>query len=304
MNWHRWSRWVGRIGLVMTGVLLAGLTASTTLAGTTGQKAADTVEGGPGSWSLISESKRSDGTVEDTFRGSDGSVLTLSGAPGLHAKLVTGADVKGAGQRVDHSSYIVISGGGLAKPSTASHGGTARADGLRLANSVYATPCASWTNPSGHVYIRGCDTQYLDMDYGGGDWYMTDKAEGSGRSNCASDWTCDRMTQLYIKMGYGSGNNIIQWTPNSTASVGSCNTVTLSMTSNQSQIGYSTSQTICPNSYGPYTVTATEFGAVWNGKETVSNQWEGVDALDEDHSPPGAAAGVNFVVGVSWCNWC
>ena len=299
MNLKRWARWSGRIGVLTTGVLMV----STTLAATGGQRSAHSVEG-PGSYGLVSESTRADGSIEDTWRGSDGSIVTVSGASGLHVKVEQGPAVKGLGQRVDHSAGVTISGGGLSKAARTKGAQAVRTDGLRLANSVYATPCASWTNPSGHVYIRGCDTQYLDIDYGGGDWYMADKSEASGRSNCASDWTCDRMTQLYDKMSYLSGNTIIQWTPNSTTTVGNCNTVSLSMTSNQSGIGYSSSQTICPNSYGPYTVTGTDFGGVWNGKETANNQWEGVDALDEDHSPAGAPAGVSFMVDVSWCNWC
>jgi len=257
---------------------------------------------GPGRWTAISETSTPDGRVTDTWRGSDGSMVSAIGPPGLHLTVVPDPDRHGPGNRTDHGVTIAIQGAGLTKKAGATATAGAAGD-LRLARSVYSQPCFSYTNPSGHVYFYGCDTQWLDQTYGY-DWYMFDQQQVSGRSDCSQWFWCDRLTQLYNYVSYSAGNGVIQWSPDSTTSVGSCRQQMVGITSPQSGLGYSETSTVCPNTFGPYVLNSTQFGAVWNGYEGWNDDWESSMAEDLVHNPPGYWPSFNYNMNVSWCNWC
>ena len=301
MSWKLAVRWIKRLGVPVPSVVLLALLATTGSAGAPLTHTTHTI-GGQGQWTPISEVKHPDGRVDDSWRGSDGSVVSVSGLPGLHVTVLPEVVSRGAGQEVDHAVGLAVQGGMSKAPFA--NGTASGGQSIQLTNSVYTSVCVSYTSPDGHMYYYGCDTQYLDAA-NGNDWYMTDKQQVSARSDCASNYFCDHLRNLHNQVNYASGNTVIQFTPSATNPVGSCTTVGLSLQSQASSITYSESKEICPSSFGPYTLTSTNFGAIWKGlAPDVNGFWESSEAEDEVHNPPNVSPYRSYIVGMGWCSWC
>lgn len=292
-----WSKavWWSRILVPVFAIVTLAVTALTGVASGRITNTAHSISG-PGQWTAISEVRKLNGTVVDTWSGSDGSVASVSGLPGLRLVVTPDADRFGSNGRVDHGVTISIQGGGILKALAA---GRTERQAMQLARYVYYQPCATYTAAGGYVSLHGCDTQWLDAA-NGGDWYMADQMEVSAASS--SVWNA-RLTQLYNYVSYDSGNEVVKWTPNATISTGSCTTVTIGYTSSQSGLSYTESSQVCPNSIGPYTVTATKYGTVWNGRESASGQYEATEGEDEVHNPPSVYPGMGYFTHVSWCSY-
>lgn len=298
MNFKRWTTWSPRIALPIVCTVFLGVTAVAGGPSSASIHAQNSI-GGDGKWTAVAENSRADGTVEDIWRGADGSLVTAVGLPGVHVTVLPEIVTHGPGQRVDHKRGIAISGG-MSKSAILNN----RQSGMQLANSIYQRQCGSYTSPDGHVYLYGCDVQYLDQSYGW-DWYMADKQQTSARSDCSGNYFCDHLTQVYSYVSYVGGNQMLQWTPSATASVGSCTNFGISYTSNYSNITYSESQEVCPSTFGPYTLNGTQFGSIWKGRTPDQNNfWVGNVAEDEVHNPPNVGPWFTYYQYLNWCSWC
>jgi hypothetical protein len=62
--------------------------------------------------------------------------------------------------------------------------------------------------------------------------------------------------------------------------------------------------TVCPNSLGPWAVTAARSGGIWNGMESGTD-YEGALATQAVHSPPGVPLRYQSAWTLSYCDlWC
>jgi hypothetical protein len=102
-------------------------------------------------------------------------------------------------------------------------------------------------------------------------------------------------------LSYGSYNQIVQWSPGSTQNEpSSCTSVTVSYTSSQTGIGYSSTRSVCATYFGPYNLGARSFGSTWHGVEPQANWYEGTVAVDEDHNPWNASPNPTLYVSQTW----
>lgn len=202
-------------------------------------------------------------------------------------------------------------GGGLNTSNLKSLGSSGATEGMGasypalVAGQIIQSWCASITSPSGFVSSTACDTQVLDQDNGGGDWYIVDKQQDSGHSTDTNVWFPDRLTQITEKVGYSSGNGVVQWSPVSTNPQGSCSTVSYSITSGPTGLSYSQSFQVCPDNVGLYyldtNTASTNFGTAWNGTES-GNAWEGTGGVDLVHSPAGSCNCPSLYLTQAWRN--
>lgn len=279
----------------------------------------------PGSgFTPLREITNRDGTVATTWGKGDARVA-VSGAPGIHVTIgadgvsakpapidksqTTGAAAvaayAAAGRSVVKDAIAVgvdpveaqrrfgnsIAPQGIVDGSTTSKGPGHQAPTMAVSGQIINSWCVSVSSADGKATTQACDTQYLDQDNGGGDWYLVDKQQASGNSTDTNWFQPTRLSQIAVWVSYSSGNQVIQWNPGSTTGVGACETRTYSI-SGQSGLGYSISQQVCPDSVGPYVLdtgtTNPQFGTTWRGRQPDANFWEGTAGVDLVHSPPGA----------------
>jgi hypothetical protein len=257
--------------------------------------------GGSGQWSVVGEQKNLDGTVVDTWRDSNGAVISARGLPGIQVTVQPETISHGSGQTVDHTVTIglkrTLSKKGFS-PQSGSPGG------VRLANSFYNYMCYTFKSSDGHVTAYGCDNQYIDWarDW---DWYMADQQQVSAKSDCSASYFCDHLRSVAEYESWISGNQVTQWEPSSTRPVGSCQNVTVSYTSQRTGVGYSQSSDICPNTLGPYQLGSTSMGAIWQGRPPdTNNYYESAESVDEIHNPPYIATTAYYYTTFRWCSWC
>lgn len=164
--------------------------------------------------------------------------------------------------------------------------------------------CVEFNDAKAQIHGRGCDVRTLDQDNGGGDWYFADKMQGSMTSDDTSLWDANRLEELRLWMDYRNtpGDMVVQFNPISTETItnDSCVTVTASLTSNETGIGYSAQQTVCPDSHGPYLNEPRRFGSHWQGEQTDAGVWEGATAVTLVHNPPTAGLNNDLWIGGTW----
>lgn len=283
-----------------SGVLLSAVATASGSASPGPQHLAHSIAGS-GHWTAIAERVHSDGTVEDVWRDATGTEVTAVGLPGLLVTVTPDTITRGSGESVNHSIAVGITRT-ISKTSFAAAGGGSGA--TRLMSSIYTTVCASVKSSDGHVYTYGCDTLNLDQT-SGADWYLADQHSASSRSDCSATFTCDHLRQVNEWETWVSGNQVTQWTPGSTTSVGSCTNLTISYTSSRTGAGISESQDICPNTFGPYVLNSIQFGSIWKGvPPKINNYYESAESEDEVHNPPNVATSLTYRVGMGWCSWC
>lgn len=299
MNVKRWVLWGPRFAIPLAAALALGATSvSGSVAGALHTK--HTIRGA-NTWVAVAEKEFPDGTVQDTWRNSHGAIVSVRGLPGLIVTVLPETISRGSGHEVDHTNGLAIQGGLVKSISPTRH----VAANLHLANSVYQTICADYKSSDGNVDMYGCDTQYLDQDNGGGDWYMADRQETSARSSCAGSYFCEHLRSVKNYVSYPANNQVIQWQPASTNTVGSCTNVGVSFASNQTGITYSESANICPNTFGPSVLNSLQFGGIWQGNEGDSNYYyEASEAVDEVHDPWNASPSLTYSQYDTWCDPC
>jgi hypothetical protein len=206
--------------------------------------------------------------------------------------IANGADVETALRVSGVDGYSAHRAAGLARP---------------MAAPIIDSFFASTTSPSGYVRTDACTTRYLDQDNGGSDWYIADQSQESGRSTDVRSWFPDRLTRIYEYLFYPTNNQFVQWDPGTTRpEPSSCAQVTVGISSARTGVGYSVSQSVCADSFGPFQLdTGTSyprFGSVWNGYEPQSGWYEGTAAVDLLHSPPGSSINATLSIWQDWCN--
>ena len=159
--------------------------------------------------------------------------------------------------------------------------------------------CTSAKSSDGKVNGHACDVQKMDQDNGGGDWYVMDEQTASGWST-DTNWFPERLTQLAQWVAYPGGNTIVNWKPSGTQTIGNCTSVTSGINDPKTGLTFTATSTICPNTFGPYTITGTQFGTTWKGQEPSANYYEGSEAVDEVHSPPSASDSPYLYVHIWW----
>jgi|GEM_PF-6031955 len=151
--------------------------------------------------------------------------------------------------------------------------------------------CVSVSSPSGKTVTQACDSQYMDQDNGGGDWYVVDKHQASGNSTDTSFFGPERLHAIYAKVYYTPGNQTQRWDPASTRTLGSCVTLSFGI-AGQSGASFGISTTVCSDRQGMWVLdtgtSATVFGTTWSGTEPSDNFWEATAGVSGVHSPPSA----------------
>lgn len=125
--------------------------------------------------------------------------------------------------------------------------------------------CVNKSYDNNKLHISGCDHTYR-VGTNGAVWYLEDKDISSGimhDTNCAP-WSCDEITGLKFGHQYPKGNSIVDWNPSDTYGVGSCHTVTVSVSYQGS--GISDSSQWCPETFGVYGKGATYYSVKWDGQ--------------------------------------
>jgi len=256
--------------------------------------------GGAGQWTPIAEKTNPDGTVQDLWRDASGTEITATGTPGLTVTVYPEIVTRGNGRAVNHTLTVGVTRT-LSKAGFPTSGAARSA---QLASSVYTTSCASIKSSDGHLYAYGCDVENLDQAIGW-DWYLADQHRVSARSDCSANYFCDHLRQVFEWETWVSGNQVIDWTPQATNSVGSCTNYTISYTSTRTGTSYSESSEICPNTFGPYVLNATQFGSIWKGfPPDVNYYYEAAQSEDEVHNPPYVATTMTYRIGMAWCWDC
>lgn len=209
----------------------------------------------------------------------------LSGAPKLTLSPSLNVSRKLSGLNNKYVQFAPDEGGG---------GGT-----------YYNSVCATVKSDDGNLKTTGCEVQKIDQR-NGADWWLADEFQASGVSTdtCWNCWYPARLHQIYIDIQYGSGNQIVKWSPSVTRNEpDSCRTETFSVASPKTGIGYSVSQRVCSETVGPHVLSnqqGARFGTVWNGHEPEANWWEGTHGVDVTHSPASASAAVCMAVSMTW----
>jgi hypothetical protein len=170
-----------------------------------------------------------------------------------------------------------------------------------LTATPYDTQCARINVAEGKITGYGCSTFFL-VHQDGDDWWLTTKMKVSARSADEAWFSPKRLTQLGWRASWGAGNVLYDWDPYSTRLVGSCLTMTVKSSSPWADV--SVQGNVCPDSLGPWAVTASRSGGMWNGMERGTD-YEGALATQAVHSPPGAPLSYQSAWTLSYCDlWC
>jgi hypothetical protein len=159
--------------------------------------------------------------------------------------------------------------------------------------TILSTPCVTVTADSKKISGRSCDEHELAQKESNGHWILSDEVTGSASSTDVNN----DLYQFAAYTAYPAGNSIFQWRPNSTQSIGSCKSVTESLSWAGS--GYTSSTTDCPDSISPYdATTGTKFGSVWAGCAWV--EVVGANSVDLDNNPTRSSDGVTVSAALWW----
>jgi hypothetical protein len=186
-------------------------------------------------------------------------------------------------------------------PADAGAGPARQVAQATAAVTPYDTQCASISVAEGKITGYGCSTFFL-VHQDGADWWLTTKMKLSAHSNDDSWFSPKRLTQLGWRAGWASGNVLYDWDPYSTRPVGNCLTMTVKSSSPWADV--SVQGTVCPESLGPWAVTAARSGGIWDGMERGTD-YEGALATQAVHSPPGVPLAYQSAWTLSYCDlWC
>ena len=218
-----------------------------------------------------SEVRNSDGSVTDSWI-VDGVPVSVTGP----AMMVVTAD-------------LVTVKGGRSLEVTASPPEWNKSS-IQPLTSIYDSWCVTLT-PSGG-YGQACDLQSL-IQQNGADWYLSDETTYS--AHYGNGLFSPSLEFMYDYIAWQSGNSIVKWTPVSAGiPVNQCEQTTVSISF---IVGLSQTFTVCPQKWGMYTKSTTQFGVYWSGQ---SQSWEGIDDIDVVHSPPSANANSTLHVYMFW----
>jgi hypothetical protein len=157
--------------------------------------------------------------------------------------------------------------------------------------------CADVNAHGGKIVGRGCSTLFL-VTQNGSDWWFNNKYKLSVHSTDTSFPFPLRLILAAWDIRWASGNVVYDWDPDSDVPVGSCATVTASISERG---GISISGTVCPNNLGVWTLDSRRSGAQWTGTEK-GTQWEVALGVQAVHSPPGAPASYVSTLGLACVN--
>ncbi|HYU48757.1 MAG TPA: hypothetical protein VEO91_02355 [Candidatus Limnocylindria bacterium] len=161
----------------------------------------------------------------------------------------------------------------------------------------YDVLCADVNAHGGKIVGRGCSTLFL-VTQNGFDWWFNNKYKLSVHSTDTSFPFPLRLTLAAWDIRWAAGNVVYDWDPDNEVPVGSCTTVTASITDRG---GISISGTVCPNTLDVWTLNSTRSGAQWNGTER-GTQWEVAVGVQAVHSPPSAPASYASTLGLACMN--
>lgn len=190
--------------------------------------------------------------------------------------------------------------GGQADSGSAASG-TAPAS-RTAATKPWTQYCASVDGGSKkRVHSYGCTIRYKDHTHGA-DWWIADEATASGWSTNEDRFHPDRLLELRFSVVMPPGNILSKWSPSATMKLpDSCQTVTVGITSPETGASYSSAQTVCSDTLGPYISSDhLEFGAEWRGEEPSANFYEGATWTALWHSPPSASASGYCKIYMRW----
>ena len=145
--------------------------------------------------------------------------------------------------------------------------------------------------------VNCCSTLFV-VTQNGSDWWFNNKYKLSVHSTDTSFPFPLRLILAAWDIRWASGNLVYDWDPDSDVPVGSCTTVTASISDRG---GISISGTVCPNNLGVFTLDSRRSGAQWTGTEK-GTQWEVALGVQAVHSPPGAPASYASTLGLACVN--
>jgi hypothetical protein len=196
-----------------------------------------------------------------------------------------------------HNPYLVDPASGAGKDSSRLGSPTAPASAAASSTTPYDVLCTDVNAYGGKIVGRGCSTLFL-VTQNGSDWWFNNKYKFSVHSTDTSFLYPLRLILAAWDLRWASGNVVYDWDPDSSVPVGSCTTVTASISDRG---GISISGTVCPNQLDVWTLSSTRSGAQWNGTER-GTQWEVALGVQAVHSPPGAPASYRSTLGLACTN--
>lgn len=224
--------------------------------------------------SAVSETANADGTVTDTWSVA-GQPVSVTGPRGM----VVTADLTFV------NGQHVLSVGSTPPPLAKPNKGT----GPSLASYTYRSWCNTLQPQNG--YGRGCDWQQV-IQQNGADWYLSDSETYSAHYGCG--FWCPSLRAMNNYTTWSANNQEVQWSPGSSTAVGQCQQTTVGVAYIAS---ISETFTECPQQFGLFTLSSTQFGVYWWGQ---SQTWEAADGVDVVHSPPGACSCTTLHTSMNW----
>jgi len=197
-----------------------------------------------------------------------------------------------------HNPYLAEARDGAAGAGPRAGSSPARLTSLAASSTTpYDVLCVDINAHGGKIVGRGCSTLFLVVQ-NGSDWWFNNKYKLSVHSTDASFPYPLRLILAAWEIRWAGGNVVYDWDPTSEVPVGSCTTVTASISDKG---GISVSGTVCPNVLDVWTLSSTRSGAQWTGTER-GTQWEVALGVQAVHSPPGAPASYASTLGLACVN--
>lgn len=198
-----------------------------------------------------------------------------------------------------HNPYLADAHDGEARalPRSGSSSPTNVTAATASATTPYDVLCVDINAHGGKILGRGCSTLFLVVQ-NGSDWWFNNKYKLSVHSTDTSFPFPLRLTLAAWDIRWATGNIVYDWDPTSEVPVGSCTTVTASISDKG---GISISGTVCPNVLDVWTLSSTRSGAQWTGTER-GTQWEVALGVQAVHSPPTAPASYASTLGLACVN--
>jgi hypothetical protein len=193
--------------------------------------------------------------------------------------------------------YLADARDSLAVARLGSSSPAGQASQLASATTPYDVLCVDINAHGGKIVGRGCSTLFLVVQ-NGTDWWFNNKYKLSVHSTDTSFPFPLRLILAAWEIRWAAGNVVYDWDPTNEVPVGSCTTVTASISDRG---GISVSGTVCPNVLDIWTLSGTRSGAQWTGTER-GTQWEVAIGVQAVHSPPGAPASYASTLGLGCTN--
>jgi hypothetical protein len=173
--------------------------------------------------------------------------------------------------------------------------------GVAVSTTVpYDTQCATIDTQNHRVQGYGCSTLYV-VWANGSDWFFANKYKLSAQSTSTSLFPL-RLRSVAWRLSFAANNNLYDWDPSGSQSIGSCFTVTIGSQGDPAHGGFgiSIAAQICPDSIGAWgPINATQSGAIWNGAES-GTAFEAAIGTQELHSPANASASHNSTYSITF----